>query len=88
MKKDTSAIENYTDEDGEVRLLTKEDLIDAIPAQDFLEAKKQICIRLKAKTLFYFQLMAKEKDIPYQTLINMYLDDCAEKKKDLKIEWV
>ena len=87
MQKDISMTDNITDEEGEVRVLTEDDLRYAIPAKEFLDAKKQICIRLRAKTLFYFQLLAKEKGIPYQTLINMYLDDCAKKKRELKIDW-
>jgi hypothetical protein len=25
--------------------------------------------------------------MPYQTLINMYLRDCAESRKELRLEW-
>ena len=49
--------------------------------------KKQVTIRLDEDTIDYFKNMAEEKGIPYQSLINLYLRDCADKHKDLKIKW-
>jgi len=49
--------------------------------------KKQITIRLEEETIEYFKLMSCETGIPYQTLIDMYLADCANKKKKLSIHW-
>lgn len=49
--------------------------------------KRQITIRLDAETLKYFQELARESDVPYQTLINFYLRDCAKKKKKLFLSW-
>lgn len=49
--------------------------------------KKQITIRLDEDTIAYFKALAEQKDIPYQSLINLYLRDCAERSKDLKIKW-
>jgi predicted DNA binding CopG/RHH family protein len=46
--------------------------------------KKQITIRLEVETIEYFKSLSKENGIPYQTLIDMYLTDCATKKKKLK----
>ncbi|MBI4728000.1 MAG: BrnA antitoxin family protein [Acidobacteria bacterium] len=40
--------------------------------------KKQLTIRLDPDTIRYFQALAHELAIPYQTLMNMYLRDCAE----------
>ena len=62
-------------------------LSNAIPYKAFKEAKKQTTIRLKASTVFYFQQMAQKTGIPYQTLINMYLDDCAVNQRTISIEW-
>ena len=39
--------------------------------------KKQITIRLDEDTLAYFKALAEDTDIPYQTLINLYLRECA-----------
>ncbi len=49
--------------------------------------KRQITIRLDAPTIEYFKGVSDSTGIPYQTLINLYLRDCAENKRRLKIEW-
>ena len=49
--------------------------------------KKQITIRLDEETLEYFKRLAEEAEIPYQTLINHFLRDCARGKKRLSIKW-
>ena len=49
--------------------------------------KKQVTIRLEEGTLAYFKELASETAIPYQTLINMYLRDCAARRKQLRLEW-
>ncbi|MCH7602756.1 MAG: BrnA antitoxin family protein [Planctomycetes bacterium] len=49
--------------------------------------KKQITIRLETQTLEYFKKLAEEAGIPYQTLINLYLRDCASSKKKLSMRW-
>lgn len=49
--------------------------------------KKQITIRLDVPTVTYFRELASEVGIPYQTLINLYLRDCAEKGRRLSLDW-
>jgi predicted DNA binding CopG/RHH family protein len=49
--------------------------------------KKQVTIRLDESTLEYFHALADELGIPYQTLINLYLRDCAAHRKKLSIRW-
>lgn len=49
--------------------------------------KRQITIRIEEATLTYFKELAGETSIPYQTLINMYLKDCANHRKQLRLEW-
>ena len=49
--------------------------------------KKQITIRIDEDTIEYFKKLAEEKDIPYQSLINLYLRDCAENHRKLKLKW-
>jgi uncharacterized protein (DUF4415 family) len=49
--------------------------------------KKQVTIRIDASTLTYFKELADELSLPYQTLINMYLRDCAAQQKQLRLEW-
>ncbi|OGT60131.1 MAG: antitoxin [Gammaproteobacteria bacterium RIFCSPHIGHO2_12_FULL_45_12] len=50
--------------------------------------KKQVTIRLDAETIMYFKQLSNINDIPYQTLINLYLRDCALKHKKLNVEWI
>ncbi len=49
--------------------------------------KKQITIRIDEETISYFKEMAQEKGIPYQSLINLYLRDCASEHRQLKTIW-
>ena len=50
--------------------------------------KKQITIRLDEETISYFKDMADEKGISYQSLINLYLRDCAATRRELKLKWM
>ena len=52
------------------------------------QKKKQVTIRLDEDTINYFKSMSEEKGIPYQSLINLYLRDCASRNRELKLEWV
>ena len=49
--------------------------------------KRQVTIRLDQRTIQYFKDLAKELGIPYQTLINLYLRDCAASQKKLTLAW-
>ena len=49
--------------------------------------KKQITINIDAETVEYFKTMSSHSGIPYQTLINLYLADCAANKRELAISW-
>ena len=49
--------------------------------------KRRVTIRLDGPTVEYFKGLADETGIPYQTLINLYLRDCAESKKELDLQW-
>ena len=49
--------------------------------------KKQITIRLEEPTIDYFKDLASEMDVPYQTLINLYLRDCAQSERKLNLKW-
>ncbi len=49
--------------------------------------KKQITINLDQNIIEYFKLQANDYGIPYQTLINMYLLDCVNKKLKPSLEW-
>ena len=49
--------------------------------------KKQITIRLDVQTLDYFKELSSELGVPYQTLINLYLQDCASSGKRPSTTW-
>jgi predicted DNA binding CopG/RHH family protein len=51
------------------------------------QLKKLVTIRLDERTVEYFKKLAKEAGIPYQTLINLYLRDCAAAGRKLSIQW-
>ena len=74
-------------EDLEIAELTPDQLSKAVPFKRVIEAKKSTTIRLKTSTIMYFQLMSQETGIPYQTLINMYLDDCAKTERKIDISF-
>lgn len=48
--------------------------------------KRQITIRIDFSTLAYFQGLGSQVGLPYQSLINMYLKDCVQKKRKLKFD--
>jgi len=49
--------------------------------------KRQVTLRLDEPTIAYFKLLAQETAIPYQTLINLYLRECAASQKHLRLAW-
>ena len=51
------------------------------------KAKKQLTIRLDEDTIDYFRELAEESGVPYQSLINLYLRDCAQNRKKLRMDW-
>ena len=51
------------------------------------ELKKQITIKIAPSTINYFKEEAAEVGIPYQTLINLYLNDCVQHKRKLDMQW-
>jgi predicted DNA binding CopG/RHH family protein len=49
--------------------------------------KRSITIRLDTFTIDYFKALAEETEIPYQTLINLYLRECAGSQRRLAMTW-
>jgi predicted DNA binding CopG/RHH family protein len=49
--------------------------------------KKSITIRLDETTVEYFKALAEESELPYQSLINLYLRDCAASGRRLALTW-
>jgi uncharacterized protein (DUF4415 family) len=51
------------------------------------KAKKQLTLRLDEDTIEYFRSLSEESGIPYQSLINLYLRECAAENKKLTMKW-
>jgi uncharacterized protein (DUF4415 family) len=51
------------------------------------QLKKQITIRLDEDSIAYFKAISEEVGIPYQSLINLYLRDCAATHRKLNLNW-
>lgn len=49
--------------------------------------KHPITIRVEEGSLVYFKQLSKEYEMPYQSLINMYLRDCAQSRKKPRTKW-
>ncbi len=51
------------------------------------QLKKQITIRLDEESITYFKTISEGVGIPYQSLINLYLRDCAASQRKLNLNW-
>ena len=51
------------------------------------QLKKQITIRLDEDSITYFTTISENVGIPYQSLINLYLRDCAASHRTLNLNW-
>ena len=50
--------------------------------------KKAVGINLSPEVLDYFKALAAKTGLPYQKLIDLYLLDCAKKRRKLSLKWV
>ena len=49
--------------------------------------KRQVTIRMGEDVIAYFKDLSEDLGIPYQTLINLYLRDCAASNRRLRMGW-
>ena len=49
--------------------------------------KRSVTIRLDESTVEYFKALAEETELPYQSLINLYLRDCAASGRRPALIW-
>ena len=63
------------------------DFSNARPNPYAKKLKKSITIRVDPTALEYFKKTADSVNIPYQTLINLYLRDCADKHRKPEFSW-
>jgi predicted DNA binding CopG/RHH family protein len=50
--------------------------------------KKQVTIRLEEEVVEYFKQLSEDVGIPYQSLINLYLQDCVRAERRPSLDWV
>jgi uncharacterized protein (DUF4415 family) len=63
------------------------DFSEAKPNPYAARLKQQVTIRLDRETIDHFRKLAEETGIRYQTLINLYLRECAASGKRLSNLW-
>ena len=63
------------------------DFSNSVPNPYVSKLKKQITIRLDQDVIAYFKQLSDQNGVPYQNLINLYLKDCAQSHKELKLNW-
>ena len=63
------------------------DFSDSMPNPYAKQLKKQVTIRLGVDVITYFKGLSAETGLPYQSLINLYLQDCARQERKLKMVW-
>ena len=51
------------------------------------QLKKHITIRVDGEAIDYFKSISEGVGIPYQSLINLYLRDCAASNRKLNLSW-
>ena len=68
-------------------MLTEYDFTKSIKNPYISRLKRPITIRLETETINYFKELAKESGIPYQTLINQFLTQCAKEQKKPEVVW-
>ena len=51
------------------------------------ELKKQMTIKVSPSVIEYFKEESARTGIPYQTLINLYLNDCVKNHRTIDIKW-
>ena len=49
--------------------------------------KQQVTLQLGIDVIEYFKTLSEETGIQYQSLISLYLRDCAASQRTLKLEW-
>lgn len=65
----------------------KSELSEGVKKPQFKQPKTSVTIRLDNETIAYFKDLAEKEKMPYQTLINSYLADCAAKKRTPSVTW-
>lgn len=51
------------------------------------QLKRPVTIRLDESSVEYFKGISEQVGIPYQSLINLYLRECAASHRKLELSW-
>jgi uncharacterized protein (DUF4415 family) len=70
-----------TMEDDE--MLEEYDFSNARPNPYYKRLKKQVTMRLDPAVIEYFKAQSEETGLPYQSIINLYLNDCVKEGRKL-----
>jgi len=54
------------------------------PYTEKSKTKQQVTMNMNTSTVAYFKEIAAESGVPYQVLINLYLDQCVKDNKKLQ----
>lgn len=65
-------------------MLDNYDFSNSKPNPYVKRERKAVTMNLDTTVIDYFKSMAAETGMPYQSLINLYLTQCAQEKKRLR----
>ena len=63
------------------------DFSQSVPNPYAEKLEQKVAIPVEEDIVDYFQRLAEETSIPYQTLINLYLKDCVKSQRKISLEW-
>lgn len=63
------------------------DFSNAIQNPYIQKIKHQTPVNIDNDSIAYFKQLSLQKGIPYQTLINLFLEDCAKRKLEPDFTW-
>lgn len=64
------------------------DFSQSIKNPHIRKLEKQVTIRIEDEVVEYFKGLAEETGISYQSLINLYLQDCVKSQRKPSLEWI
>ena len=63
------------------------EMINGISLRHSKCKKSHLTTRIEKRSINYFRQTSDKFGIPYQSLINCYLDDCVERQRKIKFYW-
>ena len=57
------------------------------PSKNPYTSKVKVTIDVEGSTLDYFKFMAEADGTQYQSLIHLYLRDCADNRRKIQMSW-